>query len=710
MKRLRIVSIGTVMAAMLAATGAHADYESRPDLLPINRCPSSVLPKDCQPLYWDLPAATFEGQQELGAPDPTTGYRHGITDRPPPLYTDGTNGFEQQDAGRTRTALCPLAGDPATADPDRVPHWKPTGIFAPSCQVPGEGSCQYYVVECHRGTRIHYGPWQVGPDYERSWDAVVRVENSSRLDQDMVTHPENGRREWFTAIEIFNHVGSHHANMWDPVNKCNDPDNPAYASSQECQDNYQKPYYDQSGCRSDVEGPQPGCPAYVALSNPSQWRAATQYPGRFDVTFPTAQKPGEKSKALPLLEDQLWPMEHHVVSVYFNEGLHENQDFRNQVGGAVGEIVLQVLTEPFSDPNLERISVLFETVYEAATLFVPPFTIATNGGVWYAPYDLELALLTTHSHKRTVRSWVDVVPANPYRPDDPDPRCGGSPTGTPAAHVFENYHWDDANTCKYYLAPDGNVILHKGEGLSFGCLFNNGVTATSKISDPNLRDAVERGLVGKQVLYGEQDPGIYRVHYGCEERPDWQSIDPSDTTTPSIPPGRAPATPARRCDPNPALDANGEPVDGPYENLATCGPRGALGPSLSYDGQGSGLTGRCVPANIVFANADDEMCIMVGMYWPLPRVADVNADVNGSQLVDEGALASGDVEGGIKPRSPDDVAAAVSTGDPAVTVNPSNLDTTNPEQTGLPGALPKSPSDLGKCEGCSQALPPLSVN
>ncbi len=34
----------------------------------------------------------------------------------------------------------------------------------------------------------------------------------------------------------------------------------------------------------------------------------------------------------------------------------------------------------------------------------------------------------------------------------------------------------------------------------------------------------------------------------------------------------------------------------------------------------------------------------------------------------------------------------------------------SPEQTGLPGALPKSPSDLGKCEGCSQALPPLSVN
>ena len=130
MKRLRIVSIGaTVVAAMLAATGARADYESRPDLLPINRCPSSVLPKDCQPLYWDLPAATHEGQQELGAPDPTTGYRHGITDRPPPLYTDDTNGFEQQDAGRTRTPLCPLAGDPATADPDRVPHWKPTGVF-----------------------------------------------------------------------------------------------------------------------------------------------------------------------------------------------------------------------------------------------------------------------------------------------------------------------------------------------------------------------------------------------------------------------------------------------------------------------------------------------------------------------------------------------------------------------------------------------------
>src|SRR2546422_587183 len=48
-----------------------------------------------------------------------------------------------------------LAGSPSRAltarseDPGGLPvrHGKPTGIFAPSCRAPGEGSCQYYVVE-----------------------------------------------------------------------------------------------------------------------------------------------------------------------------------------------------------------------------------------------------------------------------------------------------------------------------------------------------------------------------------------------------------------------------------------------------------------------------------------------------------------------------------------------------------------------------------
>jgi hypothetical protein len=656
--------------SLFAATRAFADYESRPDLLPQTRC-AGVSSLDCQPLYWDIPATQLGQVRSIARLAGRLGlYPNGITDRPPPLYTDETNGYEQPGGGRT--PLCTNANE--------VPYWKPR----PDLGVVG-GKVQNYEVACHRGTRIHYGPWQVGNNFERTWDAVVRVENSLRLDQDQqngdIPSDGSGRREWFTAIEIYNHIGSHHANMWDPVNACNDPDRPDYASSQECQDNYQQPDYDQSGCRSDVEGPQPSCAAYGALSNPSQWRAATQFPGRFEVTFP----PG---KALPLLEDQLWPMEHHVVSNY------AGGDFRNQVGGTVGEIILQVLTEPFSDPNLERISVLFETAMEAASLFVPPFTIAPNQGVWYAPYDLELALLTTHSHKRTVRSWIDVLPANPYRPSDVDfPICGGAATnGAPATHVFENYHWDDANTCKYYEQPDGNIILHKGEGLAFGCLFNNGVIQTNRISDPNLRAAVEEGVIGKQLLYGEQDPSIYRVHYGCEERPDWQSVQPEDTTTPGVAPGLPPLMPARRCDPNPGVDAAGNPIDGPYPpgpSQTQC-PRGEEGPST-----GQPMSGRCVPANIVFANADDEMCIMVGMYWPLPRPLDVNADVDGGKL--RQGLENQDSQS-LQESVIVDEAAPIST-DPSATDDPTHM--------GMPGVLPKSPSDLGKCQDCSKLFPPL---
>ena len=58
------------------------------------------------------------------------------------------------------------------------------------------------------------------------------------------------------------------------------------------------------------------------------------------------------------------------------------------------------------------------------------------------------------------------------------------------------------------------------------------------------------------------------------------------------------------CPPNPKVDADGDYVDGAYVNEAICGPGGL-----------------CEPSTVVWADrAEDEMCIMVGHYYPMDRL------------------------------------------------------------------------------------------
>src|SRR5439155_1491820 len=151
----------------------------------------------------------------------------------------------------------------------------------------------------------------------------------------------------------------------------------------------------------------------------------------------------------------------------------------------------------------------------------------------------------------------------------------------------------------HYKQPDGPLILRKGDALATHCIHNNGVIQTEQAPEP-LRTSIRDGIVGDEVLFGEQkdDLGIkqliYRVRYGCEE-------------IPGVPPGSI-GSPAQVCPPNPATDPSGctlgqdpncHPVDGGYPHPAIC----------------TTGTGNCVPANIVFANvAEAEMCIGVVMY------------------------------------------------------------------------------------------------
>src|SRR2546426_8370484 len=701
MTRTTTMKLGAAAATLLmGVTTATADYHTNPELKPSSRCGTALqknpLPDpgnieslenyttDCQPLYWDLPATVQLHVPVRAEYDRITGFLHGRIDRPPSLYTDGVDGFDEPGLGLTQ--LCPDVPDPVTGGIDhQVPWWAPAGQDTDGTNL--------YTVECRRGVRVHYGPWQVGTDpaiYDRVAEAIVRFENTAQLNDDNVALAN--RREWNVASEFYNHFGSHHGTCWNPgvgfqgtgqlqgANPCNNPDDTATASSyDQCGTNGNPPppgSYQSGAETCPGSDPRFHCSVYNGYNQ--QFRNATQSPGRLFVDLPTG-------RAVYNLEDQLWACDHHVVSELpiGYQGNTTFRNFRNQtggliaqhaedgwpapgttpIGGTVGEMIIQLFSAPVADGSYKPISVGFDVVANVATTFFPPYTIGNTGSVWYAPYDLAIGILAIHSHKRTVKGTIDILPANPIRtgglsPEEAGGRtkpqeCGVSQNGLPPEHIYADWHWDDPPVCRYYKEPDGPLILHKGDALATHCIHNNGVIQTEQAPEP-FRTMIRDGVVGDEVLFGEQkdDLGIkqliYRVRYGCEQFP-------------GVPPGSI-GSPAQVCPPNPATDPPGcalgqepdcHPVDGPYPNPAIC-TRG---------------TGNCVPANIVFANvAEDEMCIGVVMYGPLDEILNADGSLNQQAIQDFES-------------------------------DPNNIN-----KYGTPGRLPKSPSDIGYCSGCGPGL------
>jgi hypothetical protein len=615
---------------LLGWSEARGDYESHPELRPEVRCAALADPSsatgyspDCQPLFWDLPAATHVGQREAARYDASRGFAGGLTDRPPPLYTDGTSGFETPGPGRR--ALCPLGGDPWVRDPDVVPYWKPTGEMVPTSGPYGPTESPVYEVACRRGTRAHVGPWFFGTDRTR-FDLlarkIVRFENSGRLDRDVAAGRirAEDRREFEVSSEIYTHPGSHHGTVHVSSDRCNDWHDPAYAASGECAE------YRALADRCPAEAEDTFCPDESRFDF-TPFRATTARQGRQTLDLP-------EKVAFGTLEDQIWLLFHHLIA---DEpplpGSTRRRNFRSQKNGPVGEAVIQIFTEPLSAGDLVPASITFDDLVDAATTFVPPFTLAVHDRVWYAPFDAAVGVVTLHSHENMVKATTHVVPPTAARSGAVRRECGGTSGALPNPNVYENYSYLEPEVCEYWRDADGPLILRKGQALHMQCVVNNGVTPTEKIDDPEVRSAIEDGPIGRDLLYGRQDRSAYRVRYGCE-------------VVPGVPPG-TPLSPARVCPENPAVDDRGRPLDGPYDAPADC-------PMPAY-------TGRCVPANVVFANTgEDSMCISIITYWPLSRL--VNAD---------GSL------------------------DDTVLQDAQNGRT---DRVGTPGRLPQSPSDDGTCD------------
>lgn len=619
----KLIIGGAALSLLVGAKLARGDYESHPELAPSVRCEGledATSPTgygiDCQPLFWDLPAATRVGQTEPATP--LTGFPDfvgGMTDRPPPLYSDGVDGYELPGLGRT--PLCPSPADATLADPDRVPYWKATGLTDP------QTGADLFEVACRRGTRATYGPWTVGTDpsvFDKLAYKILVFENSTRLAADGAASEMN------VSAEIYDHVASHHGTCFVSTHRCADASNPD-ANSSECD------FFRQIAQACPADGPSTECPQQQSYGFVA-FRSTMARQGRYIMDLPSG-------RAFPVVENPMWLCQQHVVSgeptVY-----GQPRDFRKQQDGAVGELVVQFFTERASSSEYEPVSMAFDFVASSATTLIPPYTIAPQDTLWYAPFDLAIGMLTMHSHQNMVKGTIDVVPAALPRPSERSPRCGG-PKADGLPNVYENFSYFDPEVCEYWRnEADGPIVLRKGEGIRASCLINNGVRPTQAIADPDVRHAVETSAVGHDLLYGEQPASIYRVRYGCER-------------TLGVPPG-TPGSHARDCPPNPATDTNGLPIDGPY----TPKPPDCPG-CTDYCPTNLGYTGRCVPANAVFSNTGpDAMCIPIIMYWPLERMLDADGSPNDAAVrrVEEGRV----------------------------------------NEVGTPGRVWKSPSDGGSCD------------
>src|SRR2546427_10413397 len=160
--------LGAAATLRMGVTTATADYHTHPELKPSSRCGTALqknpLPDpgnieslenyttDCQPLYWDLPATVQLHVPVRAEYDRITGFLHGRIDRPPPLYTDGVDGFDEPGLGLTQ--LCPDVPDPVTA---AIDHMIPCG--APAGQ--DTDGPHLYTVECRPGGPRPYGPRHV---------------------------------------------------------------------------------------------------------------------------------------------------------------------------------------------------------------------------------------------------------------------------------------------------------------------------------------------------------------------------------------------------------------------------------------------------------------------------------------------------------------------------------------------------------------------
>jgi hypothetical protein len=673
------LAVALALAPFAARADYETHPDLRPDVRCAAIPPGVGDPKDpggakslhCQRLFWDLPATTRVGAIRVAAPfaeDPIPRFPNGLTDRIPPMYildangdgvSDDGKGYEKAGAGRRR--LC--------SDVDQVTYWKEI-LNADGSPKIGTDDRGYHGVSdatkpqtgplfelaCRRGSRTYYGPWQTGPQPDK-FDEILdsqatRFENTARLDRDVAAGraTANNRVEWNTASEFYNHFASHHGTCYsNPDNACANPRTPkpreAYQPGGECW-NYQKPANGPTdpggagGCYAADEAECDGGAPSGAFRN------ATQLPGRLTIAFP-------EGRGMQGVEDQLWGCNHHVVTQLppGSYGMTRLANYRLQkagvrnttskdifgakpsqyIAGSVGEMIIQYFTEP-ANADVKPINFMFNAVGDLATTAYPPFTWNYHESEWLPPYDAAITHMAIHSHHRMVKGTMNLAPPHEPRTESPNPLCGGLANGGGVAgltsdsiNLYTDWYWEDAPVCNYWKDPDGPVIIRKGQSVRTTCFVNNGVTpeaikhglvagsmveALRNLGAPipqqpagmpasTWGNALAESPIGREFLYGTHPTNNYRVKYTC-------AVGGAPTMISPI---------GDNCAPNPAVDGDGDYVDGPYRNPTDCG--------AGLDGEG----GWCQPGVIRFACiGEEEMCIGVALYYALPRLGGAGSE------------------------------------------------------------------------------------
>jgi hypothetical protein len=651
--------------------------------------PGGVNSIHCQRLFWDLPATTKVGAIRVAAPfaeDRVPRFPNGLTDRIPPMYildangdgaSDDGKGYEKAGTGRRR--VC--------ADIDQIPYWKELlnsdgspktgtdGLGRHSVDEPAKPQTgPLFQLACRRGSRTYFGPWQTGTDvnvFDRCYNCgspyrSTRFENTDRLNRDVASGrtTENRRVEWNVGSEYYNHFASHHGTCYNGSDSiCSNPENPqtraAFQPGGACWNN-------QKGANGPSDpGGKGGCwsgdrnPTASGCAPANGYRNATQYPGRLYTPLPDG-------RGVLGVEDQIWGCNHHVVTQLppGSYGVTTLANFRLQkaglvnntttpvygvppgqpIGGSVGEMIIQYFTEPANAP-VKPINFMFNAIGDLATTAYPPFTWNYHEAEWAAPTDLAMSFMVIHSHHRMVKGTMNVVPPAKPRLNSPDPICGGMKGGQTPTDLYTDWYWEDPPVCQYWKDPDGAVIIRKGQSVRTTCYVNNGVTPEA-IKNGLVAGSVAEGLrslgapipqqpstvptsawssllvdsvPGQELLYGKHPPVNYRVKYTCSA-----SGTGGSANVPAAVPAVGGTTVlvnapflsstgvvgAKPCSPNPAVDGDADYVDGPYINSAQCG---------------EGVW--CNPGTITFACiGEEEMCIGVGAWYPLPRLGGAGND------------------------------------------------------------------------------------